>query len=180
MTISEQLRFSILSAPVAAADRRALSQAWYSALYRTDAKASAAPRAPQSNVSRLEPPQSPSSKPRVAAREFPGGVRTAAAKETARPAIACERRSPRTLLARKIAHLVRHRQAKRVAATFVLDGTRARVRVLVSAGGGRVRVIAICSKQIEPGVAAALAQARYAAASHRTSLRAMARSEVRC
>jgi hypothetical protein len=179
MTISEQLRFSILSAPVAAADRRALSQAWYSALYRTNVKPSAAPRAPRLKASRPGAQES-APNPRAAARVFSGGVRTAAVKETARPAIACERRSPRTQLARKMEHLVRQRQAKRIAATFVLDGTRARVRVLVSAEGGRVRVIAICSKRIEPAVAAALAQARYTAASKGVALNAMARSEVRC
>src|SRR5581483_5549433 len=46
MTISDQLQFSILSAPVASADRRVLSQAWYSALYRAGGKPaqSVAPR----------------------------------------------------------------------------------------------------------------------------------------
>src|SRR4029077_3628612 len=127
----------------------------------------------------LEAPRS-AAKPRAAAQAFPGGARTAAAKEPGRPAIACERRLPRTQLAHKIEHLVRQRQTERAAATFVLDGTRARVRVLVSAEGGRVRVIAICSNHIRPAVAAALAQARYAAASKGIAINAFAQSEVRC
>src|SRR5579871_248587 len=37
MTIDKHLDLSVLSAPVASVDRRSLSQAWYSALYGTNA-----------------------------------------------------------------------------------------------------------------------------------------------
>ncbi len=180
MTISEQLHFSILSAPIAASDRRVLSQAWYSALYRANSKAPAAPRSPQLRVSNIRAPQNERPKPSAAARRLSPPVRMVASTATMRPAMACERRSPRLQLARKMERLVRHPQTKRAAATFVLDGARARVRVLVSVEGGRMRLIAICSKRVEKIVAAALAQARYAAASRGSALEAGTLGEVQC
>jgi len=179
MTIAEQLHFSILSAPVAAANRRALSQAWYSALYRARAK------------------NSPSEPPALA-----GGARTGHAIKLSgkfahaeaftpppRPrqitglapfAMPVERRAPQLHLSRQIEYLVRCRESKRTAATFVLDGTRARVRVLVVSAGGTVRLIAICSKRVRDSVANALDQARYACAARGIIVRAATQEDVRC
>ncbi|HEX5274446.1 MAG TPA: hypothetical protein VFW34_04155 [Candidatus Rubrimentiphilum sp.] len=178
MTISEQLNFSVLSAPLAGTDRRALSQAWYSALYRTSDK-----------------------KARLSAREFPSQCRTAAplpaAARSSSPAAfgtlsrtgrarkaeaaaTAERRTPQLRLARQIEHLVRRRAPARTAATFILDGTRARVRVLVIASGGSVRLIAVCSKRVRDSVARALEQARYASAEHGIVLHATMREDAPC
>jgi hypothetical protein len=179
MTISEQLHFSILSAPIAAADRRALSQAWYSALYRTGGKR------PSNDAPTLAGRSRTAGVPRQAVKPA-GAAAIAAAARAGRipiyapPAAAVERRSPQLRLARQIESVVRRRVSKRAAATFVLDGTRARVRVLVVTAGGSVRVIAICSKRVRDTVARALAQARYAAAARGVALSASLRENERC
>jgi len=96
------------------------------------------------------------------------------------PRAGAERRAPRLDLARKIGELATHATRKRAAATFVLDGSRGRVRVLVTASGGKVRLVAICAKKLEATVAAALAQARYAAAASGVRLSALTREDGRC
>jgi len=165
MPITEELQFSVLSAPLAAADRRVFSQAWYSALYRTDARAAArnhvqltqaAEGRPLSGTAANEPP----------ARENIRSLaprRAAQAQQTARLAIG-ERRGPRLQLARKIARFVLQPQRKNSGATFTIDGARGRVRILVRTDGSRLRLIALCAVAMKATVAAALAQARYALA----------------
>ncbi len=179
MTISEQLHFSILSAPIACADRRALSQAWYSALYRPkDAKAPLSPRGlarQKRTAAHLAPAPRSSSPPALGTISRPGRFPALAA-----PVAPEERRTPPLRLARQIEQLVRQRSSTRTAATFLLDGTRARVRVLVVAAGGSVRLIAICSKRVRDAVACALEQARYASAAHGIVLHASMREDVRC
>lgn len=178
MTISEQLHFSILSAPLAGTDRRALSQAWYSALYRTNGKkARTADRAIASQARTPAACLSPARPSRAAA--FATTSRTWHSR-TSVPAAAGERRNPPLRLARQIELLVRRRASARTAATFVLDGTRARVRVLVVAGGGSTRLIAICSKGVRDSVARALEQARYASAAHGIVLHATTREDAPC
>src|SRR5581483_2518538 len=141
MTISEQLSFSILSAPVASADRRALSQAWYSALYGAPCKRSRTPAA-TCMQSRSRCISAPKNEPAMTITRQPrGGPQLRAPLKQAALALPHERRASRLYLARKIAQLAALRTAQRTAATFVLDDSRARVRVLVSAKGGEVRLI---------------------------------------
>lgn len=179
MTISEQLHFSILSAPIASADRRALSQAWYSALYRSNGKQPAAAAGAKAGYGRTAAAAVNCAK--VSGAPAPTTVlRAARAERNVPPAASSERRAPHLRLARQIEHLALRRESKRAAATFVLDGTRARVRVLVVAGGGSVQLIAICSKRVHESVARALAQARYASAARGIVLNAITQEDVRC
>jgi len=179
MTISEQLHFSILSAPIAETDRRALSHAWYSALYRANGQKTRLGAPAITNQGRTatisRPAARPSSAPALAVVSRPGSMRAFEAR-----ASAGERRRPQLRLARQIEELVRRRASARTAATFVLEGTRARVRVLVVAGGGSVRLIAICSKRVRDSVARALEQARYASAVHGIVLHVSTREEGGC
>jgi len=180
MTISEQLHFSILSAPIAAADRRALSQAWYSALYGVRGKAPDAAESGRCKTGGGGARQTHYARPQTAPHAPSGALRIAGPKEIVHPALVCERRSPRLELARRMEQLVRGRRAKRAAATFVIDEARARVRVLVCTNGNSVRVIAVCSKRVQATVAAALAQARFAAAARGFRLDARTQGEVSC
>lgn len=163
MSITEDLRFSVLSAPLAATDRRALSQAWYSALYRPGATPVPQNRAP--HVRGVEE----RTLTRAGTKEAPSGesIRSAPARmahERRAAAVACgERRAPRLPLARKIALFVL-RPRKKSGATFTIDGAHGRVRVMVRADGNRVRLIALCAQPLKATVSAALAQARYALA----------------
>lgn len=181
MTISEQLHFSILSAPVAAVDRRALSQAWYSALYRSGGRQSCAAPLPETTCAASAVPSRKGSQLVGSPPQSAPATRAARAEQLSKQGVAPGQRRARHLrLARQIEELVRRRESKRVAATFFLDGTRARVRVLILSDGGSVRLIAVCSKRVRDSVARALAQARYAAAARGIVLRASTREDTGC
>ena len=172
MPITEELQFSVLSAPLAAADRRLFSQAWYSALYRTDAPAAAQtqPAATQA-TERCALPR-PSAREQRAHESMRNVSAHPTSAQRATAAYGGERRAPRLQLARKIARFVLQLRRKKSGATFTIGGARGRVRVLVRADGDRVLLIALCSEPVKATVAAALAQARYALASRGTSITA--------
>lgn len=166
MTITEQLQFSVLTAPVATLDRRTLSQAWYSALY------GAAPtKAPQKIASPASAPgascvhahatvHGPS-----AARGACAGARTARTNESqVVEGASGERRAPRSPLARKIERaFLKPRSVSRKNA-FTVEGEHGRVHVLLQTRGTQLKLVAICPQKARAHVAAALAQARYALA----------------
>src|SRR5690242_8493242 len=103
MTITEQLQFSVLTAPVATLDRRTLSQAWYSALYGTAQKA-----APQKMTAPASRPAAPCAHVHATLHEpiacgSRAGVRALGVSESqAATGAPGERRAPRSPLARKI------------------------------------------------------------------------------
>lgn len=165
-TIMQPLATSILTAPLAAIDRRALSQAWYSALH-VQARASK----PESAARPQSPSGSPHRTDRIAGPDFHGAARVNGASSSASPAKkqavpaagAPERRAPRSPLARRIerAFLDPHTCLHR--ATFsVGDSEGSRVHVTLQSAGGRVRLVALCHPSARDRVARALAQARYA------------------
>lgn len=167
--MTEQLGFSILTAPVAAVDRRALSQAWYSALHlargsspRTAAEASAEQRMLErtpiakayrsfvkanANASAVEA-RTPLRERRMAAAE-PGAL---------------ERRAARSPLARAIERTFLDPRAQIRRATFAVGDGADRVHVTLQTIGKRVRLVAVCAPNARPAVAKALAQARFALA----------------
>ncbi len=165
MTIADRFHVSILSAPVAAADRRALSQAWYSALYRSSANV---PERPQiSPTAALQAPRSRAAQPTT--QKPHAGKLAAALPRSAEPPrrsdafVSPERRAARSSLARKIeAAFLRPGAAPRTA-TFSL-GEEGRVRISLRMDGSAVRLIAVCAPSVRAKVAQALAQARYAMA----------------
>lgn len=181
MTISEHLHFSVLTAPVAAIDRRALSQAWYSALYRTSGEPQ-----PQRMVRNgaLPAKRSAISAPveRPSLREYRGGlskgVRTDEDAELRGPQ--ADRRAPRSALARKIERALLHPAAKARKGFFTIEGSAGRVHILLREQGLRVKLIAICTPRAKAQVAAALAQARYALAQRGVQLEAQTREDAAC
>lgn len=171
MTISEKLQFSVLGAPVAALDRRTLSQAWYSALYGS---AQVLP-APCNKVRRGRVPMPSAKQHDLCAQPAvrrPGQESKAAATSPAvrQTGTAPERRAARSPLARKIERTflrpgkpVRH-------ATFSVDGTNARVHVIVKRSGASTQLVALCPPRIYSRVANALLQARFALAARGIAL----------
>lgn len=163
MNTTENLRFSVLCAPLARVDRRTLSQAWYSALYHDHSQARHAPlhgaaiSAPCAASSASSMPMSQAAKP--------ASVRRAQLPEPALPRLpAIDRRARQSPLARRIERrLCRKPLPSHTAATFRV-GPKGRVRLLVRAAGSEVRLIAICAAEVRGQVGAALAQARYALA----------------
>jgi hypothetical protein len=166
--MTQQLPFSILSAPLAAIDRRALSQAWYSALHLTQSGLSPnrASRVPVCHPERSE----------ARSKEAPGAFRTAnppsgfigrphrKASTTTRVDRDTAERRVRSALARKIEAALLDPSRRCERATFTIEGTGARVHVALRTAGGRARLVAICPPSARTRVARALEEARYALA----------------
>lgn len=183
MTITEQLQFSVLAAPVATLDRRALSQAWYSALYGSanvsqgaPARISAAPsesasiRGTQGAVANARTRQ-----PAQSAGSAPSPRTLANFEETP-----LERRAPRSALARKIERAFLPGRSGAQKAWFSVEAAHGRVHLLLQSRGTRLKLIAICPPKARAHVAAALAQARYALAARGVDLDAEARERAQC
>jgi hypothetical protein len=165
--MSQQLGFSVLSAPIAAIDRRALSQAWYSALHlahglakepaltgnRTHAQKNGAP-------SRIHGRRSDAA--RCARAEALSTPRESRASRS--HIVEADRRAPRSPLARKIERVFLHPARAPERTTFSLEGDRGRVHVSVQSGPSGFRLIAVCSPRARALVAHALQEARFALA----------------
>ena len=160
---------ALVATQLADTDRRALSQAWYSALHLAE-------RPPGTRPAPLVP-----STPEGACRArgpndaaphrsfVRGNVRNASHDATARYAggIAhCERRAPKTDLARRIERRLARRPPRGATASFAVSGAGGRVHVVVRSDGARTRVVAVCSPPLRERVARALAHARFVLAGH--------------
>jgi hypothetical protein len=162
---------AVVATQLAGTDRRTLSQAWYSALHLAE-------RAPAGRHAPLAPAAATTSHgPRVARpnhqlplRANAGAVATAAPRNApARYAgdsapCACERRAPRTELARRIERGLTRRPPHAAAASFAVRGPGGRVHLVVRTDGARTRVVAVCAPPLRERVERALAQARFALA----------------
>jgi len=155
---------AVVATRLARTDRRALSQAWYSALHlapppSANARASRAPSGPA-----LAPP---------AVRQATGGAlapaRGGVAVVPARPSHASrpradvvERRGVPDELTRRVARVVAasaRAPRERASQTVALDGGR--VTVLVRTDGVQTRVVALCSEALRGPVERALAHVRF-------------------
>jgi len=170
--MNETTTVAILATDLAYTDRRALSQAWYSALRLAggDAHDAQARRAP--------PPRHRASLARAAqggdALALDAGDgrnrrrgRTGAERLEARRAGAAEpleRRNTKTELARTIERGIARRAPCAETASFVVRAANGRVHLVVRSGAGGTRVVAVCAPSLCERVERALAQARFALA----------------
>ncbi len=165
--MTEQLGISILCAPVAAMDRRALSQAWYSALHLADyaSRATRAPLQKQAVAGGLHREQ-PAHRNGMAHPEPPDPLRAIPLIQRRSRLFAdpIERRASRSSLARRIERTFLRPASNVKHATFRIDGTQARVHVALQTSGNRVRLVAVCRRDLQERVRAALTQARFALA----------------
>jgi hypothetical protein len=172
--MTQQLGFSILTAPLAAIDRRALSQAWYSALHLAQsAHAPSASSKVRPDASAGKPAQrADESHERAHAESRHASTlpRTAASK--LRVALTPERRAARSVLARRIERTFLNPIVRPQRATFTIDGTRARVHVALQTTPAGVRIVAVCPASIRARVSRALDEARYALATRGIALHA--------
>jgi hypothetical protein len=165
--MTRELQVSILAAPLAAIDRRALSQAWYSALRLARDQQ----RAPQKCVGDS---RGALARDRERIRPAPGGVgreaRTCACVDAleARSIVGydsawrVDRRAPRSPLARQIESVLFDPRSQARRASFTIGCGR--VHVVLQSKGDRVALVALCSPALRGIVARALAQARFALA----------------
>jgi hypothetical protein len=165
MTTTAQIGISVLSAPLAAIDRRSLSQAWYSALHL--ARDASLPKGAPARRADARP--APAS---VRASGVASSVRAGAApasskashRAPARAGAVLERRAPRLQLARRIERTLFERASSAARTTFAVGEGAGRVVVALHVGGGRVRLVALCSPALRRTVTRALDQARFALA----------------
>jgi hypothetical protein len=161
--MTQQLPASILTAPLAQVDRRALSQAWYSALRLAHGgeRSTDCARAQGSRGATFEP-----AKPDPNRRQA-----STVASRAARPrrsnagrAMTTERieQAPHSRLAGKIQRAFFTPRSRVERSTFTIEREGARVHVVVQSRGNRVRLIAVCRPADREIVARALARARYA------------------
>jgi hypothetical protein len=158
---------AVVATQLADTDRRALSQAWYSALHLAE-------RPPRTRPAPLVP-STPEGACRArgpndaaAHRSSAGGsVRHASHNAAVRYAggIAdCERRAPKTDLAQRIERRLALHPPRGAMASFAVSGTGGRVHLVVRSDGARTRVVAVCAPPLRERVERALAHARFALA----------------
>jgi hypothetical protein len=168
--MQETTGVAVLATHLAHTDRRALSQAWYSALHLAE-PAQRTPPAPRARSSpaaatarlgtrRAEPPAQPGM-PHTA-RAANGAPRAAARRDAG--AAPCERRLPKSELARRIERALTRRPARERAASFAVRTAGGRVHLAVRSDGARTHVVAVCAPALRERVERALAQARFALA----------------
>ena len=159
---------AVVATQLARTDRRALSQAWYSALHLAhDAHAIAAPAVrravcvvPSSGSVRAKTPDQRAS--RSAGR--PPLVRGERAPRTP-VAPASERRRPVSETTARIERALSHLAVPaRPSCAQTIELAEGRVRLLVRTERGRTRVVALCSDALRDHVERALARARFALA----------------
>jgi len=177
-----QLHVSVLAAPLAAMDRRALSQAWYSALHLARAQTPGAELARGTVVTQGEAGKSlhPA---RQATPHVPPAKRSPAifARRPAASATggAADRRAVRVQLARDIVRTFSNPHIRTQSASFLVSAG-ARVHVVLQTRGERVTLIAICPPRTRETVARALAQARFVLASRGIAVELGAKDGVVC
>ncbi len=182
--MQQTLDVAVVATDLARTDRRALSQAWYSALHIAEGGGGPAVRTrgiPAGDASR-SPVVGERQAPRSARSASPGGSGSARPRgDTARAhgrAGASEvtelggRRIAASPLARGVAREIGARAALRDGArrsavmSFVVRDGGGRVQVLVRSDGESTRVVAVCSPRLRERVERALAHARFVLAAH--------------
>ncbi len=165
---TQPLEVSILAAPLAAIDRRALSQAWYSALRLARCEHSGPPLSPARD---LAPSVAPRLRvaPRASApanAQQPISFRAPLLRSVSVEPPGEPVRPQRSIhLSARIEAAFAQRAQPPRRATFSLGRGGARVVVVLQTHGGRATLVALCRSEHRTLVASALAQARLALAS---------------
>lgn len=171
---SQPAALRILSAPVALCDRRALSEAWYSALHMHKNAPPRASRVAASPGGGHEEFRSPFSRSRAGTLEAgiarPGRAVPSGAAAALPGAPSIERRTARSRLAQNIVRTFAKTASPPRHASFCLEGNRGRVQILLRESAGRTQIVALCPPSAGRVVAVALQQARYALALRGISL----------
>lgn len=169
---------AVIYAPLGKTDRRALSEAWYSALHlqtRQDLGAQTRRRVGKSyerrSGVRVRGDQPFEGRSRISTT--PSG-RTMEAGIRQNPG--CERRASRLTVARKIERLAHASQGCNQSATLTLEGDHGRVHIVIRVIARQVRVIAVCAPKARDIVRDALLQARCALARNGMALDATLQS----
>lgn len=156
---------AVIATQLAHTDRRALSEAWYSALHLArdaspagSAALHGATPVPLSRQHAAKPPSSASTRdvPRLSSRaEDCTAIRS-------RGTATIDRRRPPTEIAQRIERAVAALGVRRpLPAAHTVDVGDGRVRLLVHADGRCTRIVALCRPELRERVERALAHARF-------------------
>jgi hypothetical protein len=169
MTTAATRSVAVVATRLPITDRRALSQAWFSALHLAALPHNAVPAAPRALPAACSRAASP--QPRGAAGKPPQSSVAAAAPSRPSGASASggppvDRRAPVGDLARRIERAVARRAdvVPPRAASIAIDAGEGRVALLVRTDGATTRIIALCAPKLRERVDRALAQARFSLA----------------
>jgi hypothetical protein len=159
---------AVVATQLAQTDRRALSEAWYSALHldRGESHPPSTPRrATNAVATRVRAPRVASTPDHVPRASMPA-TSSRAHESNAKPApVSLERRRLPTDAARRVERAVErivHAPHQRTSQTIAIDGGR--VTLLVRSEPGATRIVALCSEPARARVERALAHARFALA----------------
>ncbi len=171
---------AVVCTPLAKVDRRALSQAWYSALHlQTKDEARSRQALQAANPSELRPySRAHADRAAEGLARMTATSRKSTTRSQPRQTPAFERRKPPSEVARKIERLLRSSHDGSRSGTLALEGDHGRVHIVIRLQGSHVRIIAVCAPQARELVRAALAEARYALAGTGVSLVATLQSEA--
>jgi hypothetical protein len=180
--MTDRLRVSVVAAPLAAIDPRALSQAWYSALHLARERSA---QTPQSRATSREPqlPHAPPLKTEAASREPHGAMLPC--RERAGSAVRCVTSEPlvhrtRATFTRRIEFALTRRSGPPARAAFVVvDGSK-RALIVLQTRGATTHVVAICAPAHRQAIALALSQARAALAARGIAFRSRIEANAAC
>lgn len=157
---------AVVATNLAQTDRRAISQAWYSALHIAEHPHSAPP--PRSRSALAAPPAggTPARDHGARAQRAVPAARPVTPRGSAQaagtPAASLDRRRPATELARRIERAVeRAAQRPQPLAALTIRAGDGRVQLLVRNDGGQTRIVAVCAETVRERVERALAHARF-------------------
>ncbi|HZY95871.1 MAG TPA: hypothetical protein VFE35_02090 [Candidatus Cybelea sp.] len=186
--MTQQLQVSILAAPLAAIDPRALSQAWYAALRlgpehpttstisprRMENVAASPSRIDRSGLQTLPIPATSARATCAVGRAGRGICRDV------EPQIARRNRKVRSPLARAIEAALFNPRENSARATVSMGRGSARIVVMLQTKGNRTTLIALCRPELRDAVARALTQARLTLAARGIGVELAAKGVRRC
>ncbi|HYL26333.1 MAG TPA: hypothetical protein VEW74_00795 [Candidatus Nitrosotalea sp.] len=171
--MTQELQISILAAPLAAMDRRALSQAWYSALGMAPRAARSASDCTAGGSAACAVARPRALPPALLSRkaEWLGhSLVNRTAKDSAGAVEEPSRLIHRTLLAKRIERTFARATPAPKRATFSMGRGGARVHVILQTSQAGIVLLALCRPDMRAVVAGALAQARTALAARGIAL----------
>ena len=161
----DDVRYSVLSAPLAQIDRRALSQAWISALHLSQAPSAHRATLPSraARTAHTARPSAPLS-PNATGARMQVQARGMGAERIALAIAGGERRSAQSSLARRIVAVMLAPRNTARRCTLALGGEKGRVHLLLGGSDRRLHLVALCASGVRAEVERALHEVRYALA----------------
>ncbi len=161
----DDVRYSVLSAPLAQIDRRALSQAWISALHLSQAPSARRATSPLRVARSGRTPFAAASHAPSAASASERAQRFGTpAAHLATVIAGGERRSSQSSLARRIVEVLLAPRNRARRCTLALGGEKGRVHLLLGGSDRRLHLVALCAAGVRSDVDRALREVRYALA----------------